>query len=240
MQPSNQKRFALAARQCQHSGSAQSLALAIVALLSCTGLVPMAAFAGPAASHAKGAASPTPQASAPTTTGADDSLTVRGALARLAAAKSPEEIQEALSDLMLLQDPAAVAPVSKYLANPDADVADQAAATLESIGTPVAAAALEKALKLPLQPKIKSRVLDALYFNRTEVDALPGLLLGLQDATPSVRSDAAYYLGELGNKKALPQIRRQIARESDPSARKVMEWAAAFINDGTAARPPGS
>ena len=214
-------------------------ALAVAALLACSGLAPMASSADPAAVKA-GAEVHTANTPGPSGAANDDPFGVKDTLARLRAAKTPDEINDALRELGPSQDSAAVAPVSKYLANPDLDVADQAAATLEAIGGEKAMAALEQALKTKIPPAIKSRVLEALYFNRTEVNVLPGLLLGVRDADPSVRRNAAYYLGGLGEKKAVPQLQRQLKAETDPETRQMIEWAVAFLKDETNARPPGS
>ncbi len=214
-------------------------ALTVAALLACGGLVPAASWADPAGAKA-GAAVHTANTSGSSKASNGDPFNLKDTLARLQAAKTPDEIIDALQDLGPPQDPAAVAPVSKYLANPDPGVADQAAATLEAIGGEKAMAALEQALKEKLPPALKSRVLEALYFNRTEVNVLPGLLLGVRDADPSVRRDAAYYLGGLGEKKAVPQLQLQLQSETDPATRQMLEWAVAFLKDETEARPPGS
>lgn len=214
-------------------------ALAIAALLACSGLAPAAAWADPAAAKS-GAAAHATSAASPSGVASVDPFGIKDALARLRAAKTPDEINDALRDLGPPQDPAAVAPVSKYLSSADPDVAEQAVATLEAIGGEKAMAALEQALREKIPPALKSRVLEALYFNRTEVNVLPGLLLGVRDADPDVRRDAAYYVGGLGEKKAVPQLELQLKGETNPDARRMLEWAVAFLKDETDARPPGS
>jgi HEAT repeat protein len=237
MKPRYRNGCARASHLLRRSRDASGAALTLVALISGTALPAQEALAQQAdATRPIEVARP----NASTDGLATEPLELKPTLARLAAAKTSDQIEVALSDLALLADEAAAPHIEKYLANPDPAVAEQAAAALESIGGKPAIAALDKALKQPMPPKNTSRTLEALYFLRTNGDVLPGLLLGLRSPDAQVRRDAAYYLGQLADRRAVPELRGQLQKETDPTTREMIAWAAAFANDETNDRPPGS
>ncbi len=165
-------------------------------------------------------------------------------VAQLEAAKTPDEISDVLSDLAILQDPGAIPAIAKYFEHSDATVAERAVETVELIGTEQCISVLKEALSKPLPVALKLRVLEAIYYNRTEpadeTVVTEALAVGLADPAPAVRRDAALHLGSNYDARVLDRLKEQLAKETDPETRRIMEWAVAFLQDETDDPPPSS
>lgn len=175
---------------------------------------------------------------------AEQAEELKEVVAQLEAAKTPDEIGDALSDLAILQNPSAFPAIAKYFEHSDPAVAERAVETVELIGTEQCIPVLKEALSKPLPVALKVRVLEAIYSNRTEPEdesaVTAALVVGLADPDPVVRREAALQLGSLYDVGALDRLKEQLARETDPDARRIMQWAVAFLQDETKEPPPSS
>lgn len=157
---------------------------------------------------------------------------------RLGKASTPDEINEALSDLAVSINPWAIPAAAKFFGHANAEVAEQAIQTVEQLGTTLSIEHLQTAFSKVRTPELRIRVLEALYYVRSEGDVLPALLVALPDADPRVRKEAAEYVGMLYDTKAIGPLTDRFAAEADPAAKRSLDWALRYLKDETSESPP--
>jgi hypothetical protein len=118
---------------------------------------------------------------------------------------------------------AAVAPLARALAEPDACVRRMAALKLGRMRDPRGIDALRGALA---SADADQRAIGALGLGYAEdpsaIEALGG---ALDDASPEVRAAATWALGEIEDARAIPLLIPVLGGDEDPAVRQVAAWA---------------
>lgn len=146
-----------------------------------------------------------------------------------ALAAPAARVREAAAFLLgMSRDPAAVAPLRRALADPDASARLTVVQALLLLDDGSGLAAVEALLRAPELP-LRARAVDlfarhaAFPEHRSAVAARLAELL--RDPAPQVRSSAAAHLAAVGGAGAVPALAAALAGETDRQVRLVLETA---------------
>lgn len=172
-------------------------------------------------------------------------VNLRPEIAKLQAAQTSEQIKEAIDWLRLETDPQSIPFIVPFIRHADTAVALQAVETIEflAITTTDGITVFSEALTWKLPSVVKSRIVEGLYEQRTEVPeampvAAPMLLVLEREPDPEVRLEAARYLGALGEVEVIPGLRERLQGEKDDRVRQTIDWSIRYIRNETSEGPP--
>lgn len=152
---------------------------------------------------------------------------------------------EAINVLQVQTDPLSIPYIQPFIRNPDPDVAEKAVEAIEflAVATQDGIPVFSEALTWDLPPRLRKRLLQALYEQRTEIEdesSLARPMLGVlqRDPDPLVRIDAVEYAAAVGNASIVPELQTQLDREKDDRVREAIEWSIRFLRNETTDPPP--
>lgn len=120
-------------------------------------------------------------------------------------------------------DPRLVPPLAEALSGPDPCVARSAARLLGRLGTDPAVAALRAGARAADAATRRNAVIGLGLAERPETG--PDLHARLSDDDASVRASAAWALGEMEDRAAVPALIRALGQDADATARRAAAWA---------------
>lgn len=179
----------------------------------------------------------------PLTSISDPSL--RDDIAALQTAQGKDATIDAINDLQIQTDPISIPYLQPFIRHTDPDVAEKAVEAIEflAIATQDGIPVFSEALTWDVPPRVRKRLLQALYEQRTEVEdesSLAQPMVGVlqRDPDPLVRIDAVEYAAAVGNASIVPELQAQLDREKDDRVREAIEWSIRFLRNETSDPPP--
>lgn len=174
---------------------------------------------------------------------ADESL--RADIAALGSVQGKDATIEAIDTLQLQTDPLSIPFLQPFIRHADPDVAEKAVEAIEflAVATQDGIPVFSEALTWDVSPRVRKRLLQALYEQRTELEdesSLARPMLGVlqRDSDPLVRVDAVEYAAAVGNSSIIPELQKQLDRERDDRVRQAIEWSIRFLRNETSDPPP--
>jgi HEAT repeat protein len=170
---------------------------------------------------------------------------LRADIEALEKVQGKEATIAAIEVLQVQTDPLSIPYIRPFIRHADPDVAEKAIEAIEflAIATEDGIPVFSEALTWDLSPRLRKRLLQALYEQRTEIEdesSLARPMLGVlqRDPDPLVRIDAVEYAAAVGNVSIVPELQAQLDREKDDRVREAIEWSIRFLRNETTDPPP--
>lgn len=219
-----------------------ALPLVVGPMLACSDRDDRGAMSREAASHEVAVA--TRSASPPPLDSITDAA-LRTDIGALGSAQGKDATIEAIETLQIQTDPLSIPFLQPFIRHADPDVAEKAVEAIEflAIATQDGIPVFSEALTWDVSPRVRKRLLQALYEQRTELEdesSLARPMLGVlrHDSDPLVRVDAVEYAAAVGNSAIIPELQTQLDREPDDRVRQAIEWSIRFLRNETSDPPP--